>query len=421
MTQQTSNGISTLSVAPVSQMRAVAVIFMASLLLFTNNGFILVGLTAFDPILLTKLDVNVGVLKLRDTVTFITVGAMGPFIGYALDRFGVRPLTMIGMVLMAVGMLGYAFATEIGEIYVIHFLFGLCLICSGMFACVMMTAAVTTKNRGLGLGIVTAGSSLGQAISPWINNTLNAGVGWRHTLEANAALPLLLIPLILLIVPKLKFHADGGGSDAASGSTYLEAIKTRSFWFLAVIAMIAFFSGLGLVSNMVLYIEKDLQLGSGMASRAIFGMFLAGLVAQVSAGWLADRIGAKTVLTLCLVMMAAGMAMFATALPVLLWPAIAIGGFGWGGIICVVQLFTSNLFFGAALGRILGTIAVVESLGAGLGPTVVGHIYDISGHYAAPFFGSAGAVAFAAILAWNIKSPERLLSRRAQQRRRQIA
>jgi hypothetical protein len=30
-------------------------------------------------------------------------------------------------------------------------------------------------------------------------------------------------------------------------------------------------------------------------------------------------------------------------------------------------------------------------------------------------------VAFAAILAWNIKSPERLLSRRAQQRRRQIA
>ena len=43
------------------------------------------------------------------------------------------------------------------------------------------------------------------------------------------------------------------------------------------------------------------------------------------------------------------------------------------------------MFLGPAIGRIMGTIAVIESVGAASGPYAIGALYDSAGTYSVPF------------------------------------
>lgn len=366
--------------------RSLFIVLMSAAVLFVNNGFIVTGITAFDSELLTRFHVSVGALKLRDTFTFGTVAVAGPLAGYLLDRIGLKPLMVIGMLLMAIGMAMYSRADDIYALYAIHILFGLCLVTAGLFANVILVAASTNRHRGLSIGFIIAGSSFGQAIAPRINDLLAMNLGWRHALLVDAVTPLLIIPGILLIFPRLKGSTSFESDDPnVPGVTYKAALTHRNFWLLSITAAIGFCVQLGVVTNMVLFVERDLRLGGAAASGAVFLLFISALTSQIGAGFLADRFGSRIVHVTSLVIMACGCACLTMGTPGWMWIGALLFGLGWGGNYSLIQLLTSNLFLGPAIGRIMGTIAVIESVGAASGPYAIGALYDSAGTYSVPF------------------------------------
>ena len=74
----------------------------SAVILVITNGMTLGGLNVFDRPLLDALGqasgepVSLAALKLRDAITLGVSGLMAPLAGAAADRFGVRPLMVIG-------------------------------------------------------------------------------------------------------------------------------------------------------------------------------------------------------------------------------------------------------------------------------------------------------------------------------------
>lgn len=390
--------------ASYTTLRSVLMVAIASLTLFLNNGFMGIGISVFDPLMIQRLHVSVGTLKFGDTITLVTVALTAPLAGYCIDRLGARPLFVSGMSLMAAGLILYASAASLMIVYLAHMLFGLCLVCSGAFACLLVVSAAARRRRGVAIGILLASASLGSGIAPGILSQLKTMFGWQTALYALAGFTLCMLPAIALLVPmRLNIGSTGHRPDGET-ATLGGALRSRNFWLLAAVAAIGYMSELGIVTNLVLFFSKDIHLSAGGVSTMMLLVFGTVLAAQFGVGLLCDMLNRRLVHTVCVLIMALGCAILASRSSVLLGLGLVCFGAGWGGNYVLLQYLVTHLFAGPSVGRIVGTIGVVEVLGGAVGPVTFGSSRDWSGSYSAAFATAAVALSLAAFFASRIDS-----------------
>ncbi len=378
-------------------MQSQLTVFVCALAIFVNNGFILVGLTAFDVFLLDELSVSVAALKARDGITLWTVGIVAPLGGYMADRWGVKPLFTFSLIVLALCMYLYSLVTDIVHVYAIHVMLGLAQVFGGWVVALLLVSRWTTTYRGLAIGTVLAGSSLGNALLSLINIELLTHVDWRTAFTIIALVPIVLIPAILFLLreqPETTFSSATSSENAIppshDGVTFRDAMRSPQLWMLGLIATVTTFSALGVATNAVLFGTTDLGLSFAAAGRLAFAFFVGSLFSQVGGGLLADRIGGERVLIASVALMGVGCFSFANTGPGSAIYVSFLFGLGWGGTIAMIQFVASVRFFGAALGRILAILVLLETTGGGLDPAVVGAFFDRFGNYSAGFLLAAG-------------------------------
>jgi predicted MFS family arabinose efflux permease len=387
-----------------TRLRSVLMVAICSLSLFLNNGFMGIGISAFDPLMMQRLHVSVGALKFGDTITLVTVALTAPLAGYFIDLLGARPLFLGGMSLMAAGIALYAQATSLTLIYLTHVLFGLCLVSSGAFACLIVVSAATSRWRGFAIGVLLASASLGSGIAPGILAALKTLYGLQGALYLLAGVAACTLPAIAALVP-MRLHI-GSTAHLPRGETATlgGALRSRNFWLLAVVAAIGYMSALGIVTNLVLFFSKDVRLsaaGIGMMMLLVFGTVL---IAQLGIGLLCDVLNRRLVHTVCVFVMAVGCAILAGRSAPLLGLGLVLFGVGWGGNYVLLQYLVTHLFAGPSVGRIVGTIGVVEALGGSLGPVLIGASHDWTGSYSFAFSTAAAALSLAGLCASRINA-----------------
>jgi MFS family permease len=392
----------------------------AGFILLVTNGMTLGGLNVFDKPLLAALaeatgePVRLDAFKLRDAVTLFVSGLMAPFAGAAADRFGVRPLMVVGALLLAAGYFLYPRVASLADIYLIHVLFAGALAGCGLVVNVILVSRWFVRNRGMALGIALAGTSLGNGTLPPVNAALMANVGWQAAFLWTSLLPLLLLPVILFVVRErpasLEREMPPGvalrPAAALEGMTLPEALRTANFWILALIAMFTFFSIIGTQAHLNLY-----MLGRGFSQMdAGFGytvLFFLGLLGKLASGFLADRFGRKPVFVGTLALMLAGALALLVPGGGLLWGGLTLFGLGWGGLYTLLQLLAADYFGPPHLGKIIGAITVLDTFGGGFGPAVIGALRESSGDYSSAFLLVAGLIAAALVLATRFRPDRR--------------
>ncbi|MBM4222033.1 MAG: MFS transporter, partial [Gammaproteobacteria bacterium] len=369
--------------------------FASGFVLLLTNGMTLGGLNVFDKPLLDSLNESMGGgvtlagLKTRDAITLAVGGLMAPIAGAAADRFGVRPLMVLGALLLALGYFLYSTVDSLSGIYWIHLLFAGTLASCGLVVNVILISRWFVRDRGLALGIALAGTSLGNGTMPPVNAALMAEIGWRASFAWTSLLPLLLVPVILFIIrerpadlgPQLPVGGRAGGGQAEAGGMSLPAaVRTRNFWLLAFIAMFSFFSIIGTQAHLNLYMlgRGFSQMDAGFSYTVLFYL---GLLGKVLNGLLADRLGKKRVFVATLAVMVLGTLILRLPQAGSIWMGLALFGLGWGGLYTLLQLLAADYFGPRHLGKILGAITVLDTLGGGLGPPLIGAIRDSSGSY----------------------------------------
>ncbi|MCP5328188.1 MAG: MFS transporter [Steroidobacteraceae bacterium] len=380
----------------------------AGFILLIGNGMTLGGLNVFDKPLLAALNESAGGgvtlagLKTRDAITLIFGGLMSPIAGAAADRFGVRPLMVVGALFLAAGFFLYSTVDSLSQIYWIHLMFAAGLASCGLVVVVILISRWFIKDRGLAMGIAIAGTSLGNGTMPPVNAALIGEFGWRATFAWTSLLPLLLLPVIFFVIRErptdLGPQKPAAGSVLATGGMSLsEALRTRNFWLLAFIAMFSFFSIIGTQAHLNLYMLSRgfSQMDAGFSYTVLFYV---GLCGKLLNGLLADRLGKKRIFVATLAVMAAGTLVLALPQSGSIWAGLVLFGFGWGGLYTLLQLLAADYFGPRHLGKILGVITVLDTLGGGLGPPILGAILDKTGSYDAAFLPVIVLVGFAFIL-----------------------
>ncbi len=373
---------------------------MGMLVLLTSNGLIVTGLTAFDESLLKEFGWTRSQLKMRDLITLVLAGWLGPFIGAIIDKAGPRRLILSGIALLGAMYFAYAFVQSLTHLYLIHVGMGVVLVAAGLNVAVIYVSQWFSVQRGTAIGIALVGTSLGGMIFPPLAVQLLKTMDWRTAFMWEMAIPatFLVIAYFLVRSPNQVNIKPWGAdkvaakavADAAANIvtlpdlTYKQALRTRTFWALATVAMASFFSIMAVSQNLFLHM-RDLQFTPVQAGSALSLMFGLAMVGKFLFGMLADVLSPKVVFMVNLLIMASGAAVLATMRPDLVWYSLMLFGLGWGGLYTMIQLLAVNAFGLSAAGKILGTVTLLDATTAGMGIWLAAKIFDITGSYKPAF------------------------------------
>jgi len=399
------------------------------LVLMVSNGMTLGGMAVFDIELMKSLseiagrEISVTEIKLRDTIMLATASIFGLGSGWLVDKVGVKPLILIGLAIFAAGNFLYSQIQSLAQMYWIQVSFGAVLALCGLMINVYLISSWFDKQRGLAIGLVLGGSSIGNALFPQLNTWLMTMADWRQVFEWIALIPLLLIPFAFFLIKRGPNSAgppvadsNAGPPRVLTGYTLAEALSSRNFWIVATIAMCTFYCILGMSANVFIYMSKS-NYSAADASTGVSILFIGGLIGKVISGYLAENFGHKLILLTGLALMLSGAVSLLFAIQLdssfALWTGLVAFGFGWGGIYTLIQLLSADLFGMRSLGKILAAINILDAAGGALGPVMTGILFDASGSYFLPFAVITGLL-LVATLAASLLDPKKAAIERAR-------
>ena len=384
------------SVAPRSAARPVYIAAVCVLVYFFTNGLSLFVPQNLFPRFMETFGATPAEVSRTTAITFGISGLLAPFVGAAIDRFGVVRVIRIGLLVLGVTFAAYPAARSLQDLYLLHAAIAVGLILSGLMPNVVLLSRWFTARRGLAVGILVAGSSLAGAtlpvaISPLVNDP---AYGWRGGFAVLAAafwlLAVLPAFLILREAPVAVRPDQPQLAAAVDGVPFGMALRSRTLWCLALGSACLWFAIQALTSQITIYFEQEAGLAPQRAT-ALYSTILAFSVAgkflfgAVSDRFTKRRVMLVTSLTLlagCLLLFTTGdHTLGLTRSPLRLTAFAVVFGLGFGGSFTLIQLVAVESFGQLALGRILGVVTFVDTMGGALGTLLAGQIRTATGDY----------------------------------------
>ncbi len=395
-----------------------------------TNGLTLGGLVVFDRELLDYLSEVTGEevlrqeLKLKDAITLWSTAVFAFIAGIIIDRVGVRALMISGMFLLSATFYYYAQSDSLTDMYIIHIFQGMVLSMSGMVINVVLISKWFNDNRGLAIGVLLAGTSVGNGIFPQINTyllTISDG-DWRQVMIWLALIPLAYIPVLFAFIKEKpedvavkednQASNDFKASSIEGGFTLQQTLRSANFWFLSVMAFCTFYSILAMIGHVFLMLDGE-GYSPQISATGVSIIFIGGFIGKVISGKLAEMIGRKIVLVGGVAMMLIGSLLIVSSIfyknPLLIWIGLTLYGTGWGGLYTLIQLLVADLFGLIAIGKIMGVINIIDTIGGGLGPIITAVIYDSTQNYLLPFLVISALLVIALISSSMLKIDDKAI------------
>lgn len=411
------------------------IVVISTLALLISNGLSIGGLPVFyKPIQEDLLALGAVTLETKDRVTglaagltFLLAGIFSLVIGLLVQRFKIKTLMAAGCVVLGSGLLLYSFANSPIFVYASHCLLGLSLGLVGVMIQTVLISNWFRRKRGLAMGIVLTGTSFGGALIPALATPLISGYGWRTAMQTLSLLVwVALLPAVLFLVRDRAsdvgagFDGDApikntfGEKPALPGLTLGEALKTPTFWILSLCAALIFYPIFTISQQFNLYLQNNIKVTPEAASLAQSVLFITSIGGKFLFGWLCDKFPTRTVIMVCCGVMFLATLMllgFLTQNNILVF--LIPFGLGYGGTFVVIQILAVESFGLKDIGKILGLITFIETLGGFVGSVLSGILAGMNkGDYTLAFYGVtvAAGLAFLMTFAVNYLSPKTVTS-----------
>ncbi len=322
------------------------------------------------------LNANRGTLSLALLVGLVVTGIATPFIGWATDRFGVRKVALIAIVLFAAGMAGIGIGTTSAIVFIcLYGLTGIAAAGQSPLTYCKVIVGVFDEKRGFALGVAMAGVGLGAALMPQLARLLIFYWDWRAAYLGLAALTLVFaLPAMAFLVTS---RVDGlmkkeGLPSADSGLTGRQAVRTAVFWKLVIIFFVVAMVASGMTAHLVpLLMDRGITVRDATGVLSMAGIAL--IAGRLIAGYLLDFIFAPFVATFFFAMPLIGTALLlTTSTPYLAFPGAVLIGLGLGAEVDLIAFLLSRYLGLRAFGQIYGYLFAVFMLGSGVGPFLMG-------------------------------------------------
>ena len=332
---------------------------------------------------------------------------MAPFWGRMSDRFGRRPILILGLLGSAAAYLLFAWADTLLLLLLSRMLGGVGG--STIPVAEAYIADVTPPEKRAGnLGLIGAAFGLGFTIGPALGGSLAGATPELPGLVA-AGLCALNAVVAFFLLPESR-RPDAAGTTGAERRYGWRALLglARDRRILAVLGVYFLFSVAWAVLQPTFSLFGAERFGYGERQVGYLFGFL-GLTSAIMQGGLVRRLvprfGEARLIRMSGVPFVVGMLLIARAesLGVLL-AGLACLAVGYGGAVPATLGLLSRAVSGAVQGGTLGVGQSVGSLARMVGPLTAGVAFDVLG-LAWPYLLGAVVAAGAGALAWTLKSP----------------
>jgi len=347
------------------------------------------------------------------TGLFFVVGGLAGFVGGPyVDRHGPVRYMTAGIVIMAGAVASLMLISEPWHLYVAYAVQATAFGLAGSVAINAMLSRWFVTRRALAMSITFTGVSLGGMALVPIGTALVERGG------VDLAAPLMGVLLLVVGLPMatlvlvgdpepLGLEPDAGKPDTSVKNAALsddvqlrswtraDAMRTRSFWAIAVAFVIVLLAQTGFLLHQIAFLED--RFGSRSAAAfALSTTAFGSIVARLVVGRFADALD-KRMLTAAIVAVQGVAVICATLIEnqIATFILVLIVGFTIGNVYMMQTLLTAEIFGLVSLGAIFGVLGLMAQVGSGLGPFLVGWVEDQTGSYTLPFI-VTGVVTIAA-------------------------
>ena len=351
-----------------------------------TNGILIHTLPLMYPELIKEFGWDAEEVTRPASIFFLVVAIITPFMGALADRFSTRMVTLAGCIILVAALAYYPSITSLNQMMIIYLVFSLGLAASGLVPNMLILTRWFERYRGIAVGVLLMGSSMGGALFPLIVKDVLIDQGWREamTLVAIIGGVMMIVPLIILVrnFPQDRGLYPDGRADAepeaiaatpesrGADMTLLQALKTPTFYLLAFCTGALWFCIVGVLQHQSIYMTNDL--GVDMAKvPVIFSLFFwCAIVGKLLFGYLGDRFNKTMIMLLAITNLFIALFLLRTATAdsmTTLYLYAIVCGIGFSAGFTMVQVLIAEFFSGASFGKILGVFTMIDSIAGAMG------------------------------------------------------
>jgi MFS family permease len=338
--------------------------------------------------------------------------------GRLTDVWGPTRVIACGALFLGGALAAMALVTELWQPYVFYGVVAAIGMGTAYVPCNGTVVKWFTRRRGLAVGLASSGGSMGTFVIPPLAQLAVGALGWRG---AYLLLGVIVFTVLTSAAPLLRrdpesmgLRPDGDAAPPAAtrvvaggGLTLAEAMRTRTFWLLAI-AFAATWIPVFIPLVHLVPLARDLGHAPMHAAAGVSVMGAGAVLGRLLMGLVSDRIGRRPTIALGMGLQAGAFAAFtvAHALPSL-YAAALLYGFSYGTVSTNFPAIVGDFFGRAHAGTIVGSLFALAGCMAAWGPLLAGASYDASGGYGPAFLLSAALNLIAVGLLARCRPPRR--------------
>lgn len=308
------------------------------------------------------------------------------FLGRYLDTFPHRWSVGIGLCSFSLSMFLISISPSLEVIYLIYLVIvPLSVAFCGPVPAITLVSQVFRRRRGLAVGFVALGTSLGGMAVPHFVVFMMSEVGWRATNRVFAIIALVLAALAFVVLRHNPGESAVRNRDShvRKGSNWTYLIQ-KEFWFCIIASSGAYFVFMAIQFNMA-PIASEMGFAPGEIAFTIT-LFTGGMLGgKIFSGVLSEFLDPRfTYLFIGALMAGAlGVLAFEPAETVILFAVFALG-LGAGSVLPLKGLIFAQIFGTRQLGRVMGLAAPFVAVYS-FGPVTASYLRSVFGDYNAVF------------------------------------
>jgi MFS family permease len=355
------------------------------------------------------------------SLSMLGTGIGGLAMGWLADRFGIRPVVMLGAAMVCAGLMLSA-GGQAWQLYVGH---GLLIGLLGNAAIHAPLYVYITRwfevRRGTALALIASGQYIAGAVWPPVFERAIAAYGWQQTMVGFGILVVaVVLPLAALFLRPAPEHPEPkpGATAAAGNGTVLGLPPNAAFALLAAASFLCCVPMAMPASHLIAFCG-DVGIAAATGAAMLSVLLVAAFVSRQLWGWISDRIGGLMTLVVGSLAQASAMLGFLlTQDEAGLFAVAAAFGLGFSGLVPAYVLTIRQLFPAREASWRIPALLLTAMSGMATGSWIAGVIYDRAGFYAPAFATGIAAnlvhlcLVTALVLQWR-RMPERPVLGRA--------
>jgi MFS transporter, DHA1 family, multidrug resistance protein len=309
----------------------------------------------------------------------------GPVTGYAMDRWGRKPLLILGLVLRGASLFFEFFATSYPQYLTLEFIGGVGVAIWATGASVLIADLSVRENRGRALAVRSMASRLGAIAGPIVGAGIAAAFDLRTIFLFNGFTKIVILVVVLRMFAETRPEAatePGRRRPALALDLLGSMFMTRPFLAIAAATFAISMMQQGVFAAIFpVYATRSVGLAAPDVGTLITVAATISLLASFPNGYLVDLFGRKSTLVPGLVVLAAAAYLLAIsgdhASVVVM---VLVYGLGEGMCLGASQAYAMDLAPDDRRGSFLGVWSLLQNVGGITAPLLIGLVAEQFGY-----------------------------------------